>query len=309
MREAVRFQIVSLRRQKKLCNGVEKSKFEQLISSQKWESERRDVSPVRTFGDRVFAKTCKSQKAPAQRQCDECTTLLRRLRPADSRARIRPSNNERRLIYSNISKLSKTDMDKKKAIIEQRRKNKIQKLEAKAKAVPRLKRRLERFEPKHRECRKAVENLVQHLNQEMDKFKGPTCRWTNEAGIECGFKSAARSSLLRHTVITHLRPQEIHQEDNLIEPWKRRFYCHWAYCKKKAPFNTRKLLYRHMTDHSGTWKSHQRLTILLDQLKNLGRSPSGRRWSKTSKAAALACYRTRRAWDRFQEFSPLPIPS
>src|SRR6185437_15715360 len=94
----------------------------------------------------------------------------------------------------------------------------------------------------------------------------------------------------------HIRSQFDQCKRLELQPLDRKYFCYWDGCKRKAPYRKRLDLFNHLKNHVGSSKTTRRLLVTREQLINMGRAPTGRRWSDEAKAMSLENYHSRKTW-------------
>lgn len=241
-----------------------------------------------------------------RKRCEGCQETFERRNVSKKR---RTENEERHLLHCPEKRLSAEEKSKKTLLLAGRHRNRISALKKRTrKAVKKAERELAKYKPANEEHQAAVRNVANFLNLESEKQSNRNCYWLDDDGEgQCVFVGESSKELLTHLNDVHLRPQVTRNQSS--PPIDRKYYCRWNDCHRKAPYQKREQLYRHLNEHVPSAKGKQRLGLLNDQLINLGRSSTGRRYSAKTKAMAMEKYRSRGSWKLTRSMSTLPLPS
>ena len=130
--------------------------------------------------------------------------------------------------------------------------------------------------------KKAIESNP--LSKLQNRISHPNCCWEN-----CEHTFPTIVALQEHVTIAHI----VTQQQSNVTPHLKLYKCGWRGCKNTTGFKSKAAINTHIWDyHTGHRNDDERLTIIQDEIKNIGRAPPGRRWEATTVRASSNSFTT-----------------
>lgn len=286
------------------CPGFYRRSHQDVLINRKWETERKEFSPVAIEGDRLRSKKCDGRNDTKGFICHPCKLARQRL--WETRRFLKRETTERsRILHTPNRYLTENEKSTK-------RNYRVDDLKWKLRMARtnlfRARMEMAKYRPIEMENQKAVRSVVKKVNDEQRKLQYPICQWTIGDKEICGYRATTICALISHVREAHWKEQLAENKDKSV--FEQRIYqCNWRRCSRQAPFKKFQHFRRHMIQHTGSGKTSLNLEILREQMINISRQASGRRYRSRTMQLILHQWRSRRAHEKAQTLTSMPFPS